>query len=208
MQPRALVCSPQSSPQSCISRTIWACLPVRLSSGPTRHANRFTISHNRTRPSKRRSRGWNKRAPNASVKPRLSALRVATLTAAASNCHPDNDQTRTDTTSSATHTVSSEETEAQAQAQEKLLTDTRAELAGLKKVHASDQASIVADQIRINELSDQLKTTKANTSNTQRQLVTVGGDVPNMMGARQLHVVDVRDSGPTGSPARLSDESS
>ncbi len=43
-------------------------------------------------------------------------------------------------------------------AQEKLLEDTRAELAELKKARASDQASIVADQVRINELSDQLKT--------------------------------------------------
>jgi len=69
----------------------------------------------------------------------------------------------------------------------------------LKKARASDRASIVADQIRINELSDQLKTAKVN-ANLQRQLAM--GDVPNLMGARQLHVVDVRDSGPNGKPGK------
>jgi hypothetical protein len=86
--------------------------------------------------------------------------------------------------------------------QEKLLADTRAELAGLKKSHASDQASIVADQYRINELYEQLKTARANAINAQRQLVTAGGDVPNLMGARQLHVVDVRDTDPNGKPGK------
>jgi hypothetical protein len=36
----------------------------------------------------------------------------------------------------------------------------------------------------------------------QRQLASAGGDVPNLMGARQLHVVDVRDSGPDGKPGK------
>jgi hypothetical protein len=127
---------------------------------------------------------------------------VATLTAAASGYHHDNNQRPTDTAKlESGGTRSLEETEAQLKAQEKLLQDTRAELAGLKKARASDQASIVADQIRINELSNQLKTIKANAS-LQRQLATVGGDVPNLMGARQLHVVDVRDSGPDGKPGK------
>jgi hypothetical protein len=130
-------------------------------------------------------------------------VQVATLTAAASSYHHDNNQRPTDTTKlDSGGTRSLEETEAQLKAQEKQLEDTRVELAGLKKARASDQASIVADQIRINELSDQLKTTKANASNMQRQLATVGGDVPNLMGARQLHVVDVRDSGPDGKPGK------
>jgi hypothetical protein len=126
---------------------------------------------------------------------------VATLTATAS--HHDNDRTPADTTQLASHGARSlEETEAQGLAQEKLLADTRAEVEGSKKARASDQASIVADEIRINELSDQLKTAKANTNNMQRQLATAGGDVPNLMGARQLHVVDVRDSGPDGKPGK------
>jgi len=39
-------------------------------------------------------------------------------------------------------------------------------------------------------------------SNTQRQFMTASGDVPNLMGARQLHVVDVRDTGPDGKPGK------
>ena len=126
---------------------------------------------------------------------------VTALTAAASN--HGNDQTRADTAQSVSHgTQLLQETEAERKTQEKLLADTRAELAGLKKARASDQASIVADQIRINELSDQLKTAKANANTMQRQLASAGGDVPNLMGARQLHVVDVRDSGPDGKPGK------
>jgi anti-sigma factor RsiW len=94
-----------------------------------------------------------------------------------------------------------EETESQQRAQEKLLDDTKAELAALKKARASDLASIAADRIQINELSDQLKTAKADTTNMQRQLATAA-DVPDVMGARQLHVVDVRDSGPDGKPGK------
>jgi hypothetical protein len=129
--------------------------------------------------------------------------RLATLTATASSHPHDNDRTPTDTTQLASRGAGSvEDTEAQRKAQEKVLEDTRAELAGLKKARAFDQASMVADQFRINELSDQLKTAKVNANNMQRQLATAGGDVPNLMGARQLHVVDVRDSGPDGKPGK------
>jgi anti-sigma factor RsiW len=128
---------------------------------------------------------------------------VATLNTAASGYHHDNNQTQVDTTKLGSQgTPSLEGSEAQQKALEKLLEEARVELAGLKKARASDQASIVADQVRINELSDQLKTAKVNLGNMQRQLATVGGDVPNLMGARQLHVVDVRDSGPDGKPGK------
>jgi anti-sigma factor RsiW len=124
---------------------------------------------------------------------------VAKLTATASN--HDNDRTPEGTTQVAS-SGAPEETEAQRQAEEKLLDDTRTELAELKKARAFDQASIVEEQIRINDLSDQLKTAKTTTTNLQRQLAMAGGDAPNLMGARQLHVVDVRDDGPDGKPGK------
>jgi len=125
---------------------------------------------------------------------------VATLTAATSHT---NEQTRADATQSASDSAQSlEEVAAREKVQEKLLADTRAELARVNKAHASDQASIVADQIRINELSAELKTAKANSNNMQRQFMTASGDVPNLMGARQLHVVDVRETGPDGKPGK------
>jgi hypothetical protein len=129
--------------------------------------------------------------------------RLATLTGVANSQSHGNSQTTPKTAQLASQdNRSPEEAEGQLRTQEKLLDDARAELAALKKARASDQASIVADQFRINELSDQLKAAKANASNMQRQVAIASGDVPNLMGARQLHVVDVRDSGPDGKPGK------
>jgi hypothetical protein len=128
---------------------------------------------------------------------------VATLTAAANKSQHNTDPTQVAPTQSALQSSQSlEEIEAQRSIQEKLLSDTRAELARLNKEHASDQASLVAEQIHINELSEQLKTAKTNMSNMQRQLVAASGDSRNLMGARQLHVVDVRDTDPNGKPGK------
>jgi hypothetical protein len=127
---------------------------------------------------------------------------VAALTADASNSPRASDRKQANTAPVASRGAGSpDEAENQRKDQTKLLEDAKAELAELKKASASDQASIVADQVRINELSEQLKTAKVN-ANLQRQLATSGGDVPNLMGARQLHVVDVRDSGPNGKPGK------
>jgi hypothetical protein len=124
---------------------------------------------------------------------------VAALTADAGNSPRASDRKEANTTPLASRAESLDEAENQRKDQTKLLEDAKAELAELKKARASDQASIVADQVRINELSDQLKTAKVN-ANLQRLVAT--GDVPNLMGARQLHVVDVRDSGPNGKPGK------
>lgn len=89
---------------------------------------------------------------NAELRRENEGLRgqFAKLTATKSH---HNDRTSADTTQLASlDTRSPEEIEAQQKAQEKLLDDARAELAELKKTRASDQASIVADQIRINEI--------------------------------------------------------
>jgi uncharacterized coiled-coil protein SlyX len=123
---------------------------------------------------------------------------VATLIIATNNYQRDNNKTQAETTQSASHSAQSlEEAEAQRKTQEKLLADTRAELVRLNQVRASDQASLVADQVHINELSDQLKTATANID-MERQLATAGKDVRDLMGARQLHVVDVRDTDHNG----------
>jgi hypothetical protein len=127
--------------------------------------------------------------------------RLATLTGVANNQSHGNSQTTPKTAQFASQDTP-EEAEGQLRTQEKLLDDAREELAALKKARVSDQASLVADQFRINELSDQLKAAKANASNMQRQVAIASGDVPNLMGARQLHVVDVRDSGPDGKPGK------
>jgi hypothetical protein len=171
------------------------------------------ISHHRDMPSRQLSQiAQQSSAPeatisrleqiNADLQSETERLRrqVAALTADASNSPRVDGRKPANTAPLASGATGSlEEAGNQRTEQTKLLEDTRAELAELKKARASDRASIVADQIRINELSDQLKTAKVN-ANLQRQLAM--GDVPNLMGARQLHVVDVRDSGPNGKPGK------
>ncbi len=173
------------------------------------------ISHHRDMPSRQLGHLSEQNSPseatisrleqaNADLQSETERLRqqVVTLTADANNSPRVNDRKPANTAPLASGSAGSlDESENQRKEQAKLLEDTRAELAELKKARASDQASIVADQVRINELSDQLKTAKVN-ANLQRQLATAGGDVPNLMGARQLHVVDVRDSGPNGKPGK------
>jgi hypothetical protein len=67
----------------------------------------------------------------------------------------------------------------------------------LNQARASDQAELVADQVQVNQLSEQLKAATTNVD-MERQLAAAGKDVRDLMGARQLHVVDVRDTDPNG----------
>jgi hypothetical protein len=55
------------------------------------------------------------------------------------------------------------------------------------------QASLVADRTRIQELTDQLAE-KSAAVDRERQLLAVGHDVSDLMGARNLHIVDVVDT--------------
>lgn len=90
---------------------------------------------------------------------------------------------------------------AQFQNSAKLLADAKTELAQLDQRHDDDQASTVAERVRINDLTEQLRVANANLD-VDRQLVAQGKDVRDLMGARQLHVVDVRDTDPNGKAAK------
>ena len=83
------------------------------------------------------------------------------------------------------------------QAREESLGDAKAELARLNQQRDQDQASTVAMKVRVNDLSEQLRIANKNLD-LDRQLLAQGKDVRDLMGARQLHVVDVRDTDPTG----------
>jgi hypothetical protein len=80
---------------------------------------------------------------------------------------------------------------------DKLLADSRAELARLQNVTAGNEATTVAQQVRITELSEQLRIANANLE-LERELALKGKDVRDLMGARRLHVVDVRDTNSAG----------
>jgi hypothetical protein len=123
---------------------------------------------------------------------------LAIQNVAATNSRHDNEQALSAASLSASHNAQSlEMTEAQRKALGKQLADTEAELARLNEARASDQAELLADQVHINQLSGQLETSRTNID-MDRQLATAGKDVRDLMGARKLHVVDVRDTDPNG----------
>jgi hypothetical protein len=123
---------------------------------------------------------------------------LASQNVAANTARHDKEQALSAATLSASHDAQSlQEAEAQQKTLEKQVADTEAQLARLDQARASDQADLVAAQAHINELSEQLKTATTNVD-MERQLATAGKDVRDLMGARQLHVVDVRDTDPNG----------
>jgi hypothetical protein len=82
-----------------------------------------------------------------------------------------------------------------------LLAEAKTELARVNETRAQDQASAVARQFRISQLSEQLRVANADLD-LERQLAKAGKDVRDLMGARQLHVVDVRDTDPSGKASK------
>jgi hypothetical protein len=64
--------------------------------------------------------------------------------------------------------------------------------------HANDvEAAAIADRVKLNDLTDELAQESA-ALDQERQLLTVGHDVTDLMGARNLHIVDVVDTDPRG----------
>jgi hypothetical protein len=84
---------------------------------------------------------------------------------------------------------------------EKLLADAKDEAARANQFRNNDIASLVDQQARITELSDKLRVASA-TLDMERQLTAAGKDVRELMAARQLHVIDVRDTDPNGNPGK------
>jgi hypothetical protein len=81
--------------------------------------------------------------------------------------------------------------------QEKLLAEAKDEAARSSQLRINDEASMVEQQARITELTNRLRIASA-TLDQERQLVAAGGDLRELMAARQLHVIDVRDTDPNG----------
>jgi hypothetical protein len=89
----------------------------------------------------------------------------------------------------------------EARNQEKLLTEARDEAARVNQLRLNDEASLVEEEVRISQLSDKLRVASA-TLDMERQLAAAGKDVRELMAARQLHVVDVRDTDPNGNTSK------
>ena len=62
-------------------------------------------------------------------------------------------------------------------------------------------AAVVEQQTRITDLSNKLRIASA-TLDMERQLVASGKDFPELMAARQLHVIDVRDTDANGNRSK------
>jgi hypothetical protein len=71
------------------------------------------------------------------------------------------------------------------------------EAANFRERSGNLENTLVADNLRINDLSDQL-TEKSAALDKERQLLALGHDVSDLMGARNLHIVDVVDTDPRG----------
>jgi hypothetical protein len=84
---------------------------------------------------------------------------------------------------------------------EKLLAQAKDETARANQLRNNDIASLVEQQARITELSDKLRVASA-TLDLERQLTAEGKDIRELLAARQLHVIDVRDTDPNGNPGK------
>ena len=70
--------------------------------------------------------------------------------------------------------------------------------AAKQQSHSSDiEATLLADQVKIRDLTEELSD-KSAMLDQERQLLALGHDVSDLMGARNLHIVDVVDTDPKG----------
>lgn len=84
---------------------------------------------------------------------------------------------------------------------DKQLAEARSEIERINELRSFDEASLVAQQVKIADLSDQLRIAGA-TLDLERQLTAAGKDIRELLVARQLHVIDVRDTNVNGKPSR------
>ena len=75
----------------------------------------------------------------------------------------------------------------------RLLAETQAKLEAVSAHAAEIEAKVVAEKAEVSALSQQLKLQTA-TVDHERELLAAGRDVTDLMGARNLHVIDVHDA--------------
>jgi hypothetical protein len=85
----------------------------------------------------------------------------------------------------------------QTQDDQQSLSGLRGEVAQLQRQVTDSQATLAAGELRLRDLSDQL-TTQTASLDREREMLSVGRDVRDLMGARNLHIIDVHDANGTG----------
>ncbi|HTQ96451.1 MAG TPA: hypothetical protein VMH89_06575 [Candidatus Acidoferrum sp.] len=130
----------------------------------------------------------------------LQSLRtqLGTANQTAANLRQENEQAQGEIQRSSSQIVQLPE---ELQNRDKQLEDARNEIQRINQLHADDSASITAQQVRIAALSDQLRIASA-TLDLERQLTAAGKDIRELLTARQLHVIDVRDTDANGKPSK------
>jgi hypothetical protein len=87
--------------------------------------------------------------------------------------------------------------QAQAQGDVQSAADQRTQVSQLQQRLNDSQATMAANELRIRDLNDQL-TTQISSLDRERQMLSVGRDVRDLMGARNLHIIDVHDANGAG----------
>jgi hypothetical protein len=80
---------------------------------------------------------------------------------------------------------------------EALLAQTRGDLEKLRAEHSHTTAGLVASQREVDDLSRRLQA-QGEGLDRERDLLAEGRDIRDLMGARNLHIIDVYDSDPKG----------
>ncbi len=123
---------------------------------------------------------------------------LGNLAATAENLRRNSEQARGEAERSSSRNVQLAD---ESRNQEKLLEEARDEVARANDLRINDEASLVEQQARITQLTDRLRIASA-TVDQERQLAAAGKDIRELMAARQLHIVDVRDSDPNGNQSK------
>ena len=87
--------------------------------------------------------------------------------------------------------------QAQAQGDAQSANDLRTQVAQLQQRISDGQATMAANELHIRDLNAQLATQTASLGREQ-ELLSVGRDVRDLMGARNLHIIDVHDANGSG----------
>lgn len=97
--------------------------------------------------------------------------------------------------------VAAKERETKISEVERQLKQTQTEVIGvraeLERVEDSNQETVVADQVKINELTGQLAE-QSSTLAREREMLAANRDIRDLMGARNLHIADVFDTDTRG----------
>jgi hypothetical protein len=136
----------------------------------------------------------------AAEKRELQSLhtQLATMAATAENLQRSSEQARGEAERSS---GSNAHLQDESRNNEKLLAEAKDEAARANQLRNSDIASLVEQQARITELSDKLRVASA-TLDLERQLTAEGKDIRELLAARQLRVIDVRENDPNGNPGK------